>query len=199
MYNSSTASSTAHQGRSSGIRRPGVNTALARGARGAAVGLMSRALRALCLGLAIAAPITVSTDTHAQSRVYRWTDADGNLVVSDRPPADASIRYELVSPRTSRPSSPPAPTGSASSGTESSTGGEASDAAPGAAGSTGPSVVKDPDICAAARSNLNTLETFARIRVRGADGEMRYLDESEKEAQRDEARALIRLHCPEEG
>jgi hypothetical protein len=47
-----------------------------------------------------------------------------------------------------------------------------------------------------ARTNLETLNTSARIRIRDPDtGEMRYLTEEEKVTQRERAEETIRVHC----
>ncbi len=124
---------------------------------------------------------------------YRWVDASGTEVNSDRPPP-AGIEYETVStttnllqpgkpqqaPATSEaPSAPPAE--------------EKSAAAP--AGSVRTIIKKNPEYCEAARKNLETLSTHARIRISDADGNIRYIDEKEKAEQRATAEAIIAQHC----
>ena len=54
---------------------------------------------------------------------------------------------------------------------------------------------KNPEYCRRAQDNLEALDTFARIRIRDDKGEYRYIDESEKKAQRIQAQELIRMHC----
>jgi hypothetical protein len=57
-------------------------------------------------------------------------------------------------------------------------------------------VVKNPEACARAQANLETLNTVARIRVVDEQtGEPRFLSEEEKETQRQRARDIIRIHC----
>lgn len=121
---------------------------------------------------------------------YRWLNEHGNPVHSDRPPP-AGIDYEVIStksglkrvvsgeqepvpreiePRVDKefeqvPREPQADAG------------------------------KNPETCNIARKNLETLNTFARVRVRDDQGDIQYLSDEEKAAQRNEAEALIRQHC----
>ena len=138
----------------------------------------------LALGLA---PAAQASDT-----VYRWKDDRGNLVVSDRPPEDSRIEYDAVHmgpnamTRTLTRPGPAAPSPAGTSRLEADTE---------KAGDRVTRVEKDPEICRTARDNLQTLDTFARIRTKDEDGEYYYLSEEEKEAQREQARELIRVHC----
>lgn len=125
---------------------------------------------------------------------YRWLDKDGTPVNSDRPPP-AGTKYEVVETQTNRAMRPETsgaesaqPGGSSSAGSES----------PGnavAASTNEEQVVKDPDICEAARKNLDTLNTHARIRIPDGNGNYRYIDEEEKATQRANAQSLIDQHC----
>ena len=45
----------------------------------------------------------------AAAKIYRWTDARGELVISDRPPDDQSIPYETVDMGGGGLRRPPAP------------------------------------------------------------------------------------------
>ena len=56
-------------------------------------------------------------------------------------------------------------------------------------------VVKNAEFCKRAQENLDTLDSVARIRIRNDNGDYRFLDEEEKEAQREEARRQIAIHC----
>ena len=56
-------------------------------------------------------------------------------------------------------------------------------------------IEKNPEFCQRARENLETLNTAARIRMRDEDGELRYINEEEKEEQRQRAREAIATHC----
>ena len=49
--------------------------------------------------------------------------------------------------------------------------------------------------CDLAKQNLARLETFARIRIQGDDGEYRYLTSEEMEEKNAESREAIRLNC----
>jgi hypothetical protein len=124
---------------------------------------------------------------------YRWVDASGTEVNSDRPPP-AGIEYETVSTTTNllqpgKTQEAPA-TGEAPSTLPAE---EKSAAAP--ASSTGSIIKKNPEYCEAARKNLETLSTHARIRLSDADGNIRYIDEKEKAEQRATAEAIIAQHC----
>tara|TARA_E500000331_G_scaffold346234_1_gene384852 strand:- start:1964 stop:2194 length:231 start_codon:yes stop_codon:yes gene_type:complete len=48
------------------------------------------------------------------------------------------------------------------------------------------------DNCRIGSQNLARLESYARIRIRGDDGETRFLNDEEKAQPTEEARALIR-------
>lgn len=143
---------------------------------------------ALLLVLATGAP---APGADAAETYYRWKDDRGNLVVSDRPPTEPDIEYEVVSQRTSfvrrvRPGEGAVPaevTPRPGNRFEQVETGE-------------PMVEKNPEACARARTNLETLDTSARIRIRDPDtGEMRYLTEEEKITQRQRAEETIRVHC----
>ena len=57
-------------------------------------------------------------------------------------------------------------------------------------------VKKNPESCARATANLETLNTSARIRIRDPEtGELRFISEDEKELQRQKAVETIRVHC----
>ena len=142
----------------------------------------------LLLALAVGAP---APDADAAETYYRWKDERGKLVVSDRPPTDPDIEYEVVSQRTSlvrrvRPGEgavPPEVTPRPGNRFEQVETGD-------------PMVEKNPEACARARTNLETLDTSARIRIRDPDtGEMRFLTEEEKVTQRERAEETIRAHC----
>lgn len=124
---------------------------------------------------------------------YRWIDASGTEVNSDRPPP-AGIEYETVSTNTNllQPGEPQqAPATSEAPSAQPAE--EKSAAAPAASVRT--IIKKNPEYCEAARKNLETLSTHARIRISDADGNIRYIDEKEKAEQRATAEAIIAQHC----
>ena len=130
----------------------------------------------------------------ASGTYYRWRDDKGKLVVSDRPPTDIGVTYEVVTPSTSLVRRVESGEGAVPAETVPRPGNEFEPEDT----SAGELQVarKNPEICARATSNLETLNTTARIRIHDADtGELRYLTEEEKEAQRDKARDVMRAHC----
>ncbi len=56
-------------------------------------------------------------------------------------------------------------------------------------------IEKNPEYCQRARDNLNTLSKNGRIRLRNDQGEYRYIDEEEKEMQRQNAADAIDAYC----
>ena len=149
--------------------------------------------RTLAFGVCLGLMLGPGVPADAADTYYRWRDDRGKLVVSDRPPT-AEIEYEVVSQRSSliRRVSPgqgavPAETTPRPGNQfeQIDTRREALEVVP-----------KNPESCARAKSNLETLNTSARIRIRDSEtGEPRFLSEEEKETQRQKARAIIRVHC----
>jgi hypothetical protein len=129
----------------------------------------------------------------AADTYYRWTDESGRLVVSDRPPQDPAVEYEVVSQRSPlvrrvRPGEGAVPAEvTPRPGNEFEAREDVADE---------DAIPKNPETCARARQNLETLNTAARIRVRDPDtGELMYLSEEDKEEQRERAMEMIRIHC----
>lgn len=134
----------------------------------------------------IMASIGMAGQVTAGQSVYRWIDQQGNTVVSDRPPP-VGVEYEMVNlqgnmmNQVDNPIPAPAP-------------GIASDDEPDEQAPQ-PGIPKNPQYCSQAKQNLSNLNTFARIRIQGADGEYRYLTEEEKEDQRRQAQDAIDAYC----
>ena len=150
-----------------------------------------KAMRHLSLTVVLAAMLaTVSLSSVGDSTYYRWADERGNPVHSDRPPPEG-IDYEVVSTGSSLIRKVTASEGAVPADIQPTPGNEFSqfDTAKNTA------IKKNSEFCERARNNLETLDTFARIRIRDDNGEYRYIDEKEKEEQRDQARELIRKHC----
>jgi hypothetical protein len=130
-------------------------------------------------------------DCLAAQKLYRWRAADGTLVISDRPPPDVNVPHEEVN------------VGQESRTTIWDRPGEKEDAnlrdlIPGTEERQPAAATvfeKDPELCEKARSNLETLNTFPRIRIQNAQGEVEFLSEEAKAAQRREAERIIRIHC----
>jgi hypothetical protein len=135
--------------------------------------------------LAMAASASVfSAESH-----YRWTDAQGNPVHSDRPPPKG-MEYEVVSSGSTLVRKVSGQEGAVPAEVEPSVSNDFDQT------DTQPlKVVKNSEFCKRAQENLDTLDSVARIRIRNDNGDYRFLDEEEKEAQREEARRQIAIHC----
>lgn len=121
---------------------------------------------------------------------YRWLDSRGNTVLSDRPPP-AGVDYEVVSTRSGLKRLVTGEQGAVPREVVPSVSNEFDPVARNPAAE----VRKNPEICNIARKNLETLDTFARVQVRDDQGNIQFLSDEDKEAQRNEAQALIRQHC----
>ena len=122
---------------------------------------------------------------------YRWNDERGNPVHSDRPP-DTGIDYEVISTGSSLKRVVDAEEGAVPPEITTRAGNEFEEVDP----KTQAQVQKkNPEYCQRAKDNLNALNTSARIRVRDAQGEFRFLNEEEKTARRQEAEEAIATHC----
>lgn len=114
---------------------------------------------------------------------YRWTDENGIIQYADRPPE--GIESEFIKFATSKRSKDD----DENKGNELETGNDSKifdkvEVLP----------EKDPALCKQAQRNLKALEG-SRIRITESDGSKRILNDDEKEAQRDNAKKFIKLHC----
>ncbi len=125
----------------------------------------------------------------AEDKYYRWLDERGDPVHSDRPPP-AGTPYEVVSTRTTSSRS----VGSAAV-TPAAPAADSGETAVASAPGLQPRPPKDPERCRQARQNLETLETAPRIRMRGDDGEFRYITDEEREQHKQTALSIINAHC----
>jgi hypothetical protein len=152
---------------------------------------MKFTIRTLLLAISLATfSLFSSVGFAAEEGYYKWTDEKGQPHLSDRlPPSgttyefvakDGSMRRHVSTEEakvsaTPKPVAPPPPKEPISE-----------DAG---------AVVKNPAYCDQAKANLDTLNSKARVRIRDADGNIRFLTEEEKEPQRQKARDLIDVHC----
>ena len=115
---------------------------------------------------------------------YRWTDENGVVKYADRPPEGVEAEFiKFASTKHSKPSTPAATTQ------------PATDSAAADAPATMEGLpAKDPKLCKQAQNNLKALDS-ARIRITEPDGSKRLLNEEEKEAQKENARKFIKVHC----
>ena len=138
--------------------------------------------------------LTLSFDSGADDSFYRWKDERGRLVVSDRPPTDPTIEYEVVSQSTSMARRVMPGEGAVPPEVEPRPGNEFEQVD--LSRQELEVVKKNPESCARATANLETLNTSARIRIRDPDtGELRFISEEEKDLQRQKALETIRVHC----
>jgi hypothetical protein len=150
---------------------------------------MTKAGKALAVLLTTAAITLGHISTALGETFYRWEDDRGRPVHSDRPPPKG-VDYEVVSTDTSliRP-------------VEAEAGAVPKKVTPTPSNDFEPvetreaMIEKNPEYCERAKQNLETLDGPARIRLRNDQGEYRYIDEKEKEVQREEARNVITAHC----
>ncbi len=141
------------------------------------------AAAALCL---IVAALPSSAETY-----YRWVNERGYPVHSDRPPP-AGTEYEVVSTGTTLKRQVEADEGAVPPEVTPRAGNEfkpVDTAEPTAM------MKKNPEICKRAQANLAALNNFARITVTDDNGDIRFLDDEERAAQKAEAQALIKQHC----
>lgn len=117
----------------------------------------------------------------APSKVYKWTDSKGQTHYSQHPPANTQT--EVIKPQTGHSD----PVNYSTSEPKSDK--EKSESSPAAA------APKDKERCETARKNVETLKTYARIRIKGEDGEFRYITPDERAQKLAEANKAIEESC----
>jgi len=150
---------------------------------------LNRALASCVLVLATALSL-YGPMVSAGKNVYRWTDDRGNPVNSDRPPPPG-IDYEVISTQSSMVRQVDSEEGAVPPTVKPSVGNEFEPVE-----SKRPAVEKNPEYCTRAKDNLTQLDSHARIRLRDDQGEVRYLTEEEKSAERQKALDAIKAFCP---
>ncbi len=121
----------------------------------------------------------------APSGLYRWTDENGQVKYSDRPPE--GIESTFIKLSTGKSSKVNDASSDSSTTTE-----ETNKLKPGEQLEV--MAEKDPALCKQATNNLKALKG-ARIRITEPDGSKRFLTEDEKEGQRENARKFIKINC----
>ena len=143
-------------------------------------GLVAATLAALAFG---------SLYADAGNTYYRWLDARGNPVNSDRPPP-AGTPYDVISTGSNLMRQGGPDEGAVPATTEPTVGNEFDQV------KTKPQPVKkNPEQCERARENLETLNSKVLIQIRDDQGELHPLSQEEKEVQRKQAEATIAIHC----
>jgi hypothetical protein len=130
-----------------------------------------------------------SFGAHAGAVVYRWKDAAGNPVNSDRPPPQGTD-YEVISTTSSMVRPVDAQEGAVPLQVKPTAN---NDFKPVEADK--PAVEKNPEYCQRAKDNLLQIDSHGRIRLRDDQGEVRYLTEEEKEAERKNALDAMKVFC----
>jgi hypothetical protein len=124
----------------------------------------------------------------AAASYYRWVDDTGNTIMSDRPPPPG-IEYKTISATMGTTHSAPAQSKDSEKSPDA-TRGEEFEAVP----QVDVPIPKNPELCEQAKGNLDALQS-ARVRVKGENGEYRYIDEKEKAEQRKFAQDAIDAYC----
>lgn len=127
----------------------------------------------------------------ASDTYYRWNDASGNPVNSDRPPP-VGVEYDVITTNTNTmvPAEVEDDIGAQS------TNPDPTNLAENQGNPTKRMVIeKNPEACSAAKQNLETLNTHARIRKPDGNGSYRFLNEEEKASEREHAESAIALNC----
>lgn len=128
--------------------------------------------------------LCASNTLAAKDKVYTWTDSKGVVHYGERPPKDSQAA--LIKTRTGHSEPIPTATTPPSPSTTS------QDASPENAIAK---ELKDPERCNVARKNLEVLNSVARIRVPGDDGNLRTLTEEDKVNQRTTMQEIIDQAC----
>ena len=125
--------------------------------------------------------LAVNASLAASEKVYKWTDSKGNTHYAQRPPANTET--EVIKPQTghSAPVTYATPAGEKPAEVKKT--------------EDDKKALKDPVRCESARKNFETLKTYARIRMKGDDGEYRYLSPDEQKQKLDEASKAIEESC----
>lgn len=150
---------------------------------------MKRILTTCALVLALAVPTLSVSTANAGQAVYRWKDAQGNPVNSDRPPP-IGTEYEVISTNSSMVRAVEAEEGAVPPTVKPSPGNpfEPVDSAT-------PKIEKNPEYCQRAQENLAALDSKVRIQMRNEQGEVHFLTEEERDVQRQKALDTIKAHC----
>jgi len=141
------------------------------------------------LFLATALLTLSSFGANADETVYRWKDDAGNQVNSDRPPRQGT-EYEVISTKSSMVREIDSDEGAVPLA-----GKPTDDLKPKPVATSTPKIEKNPESCARARDNLLQIDSHGRIRLRDEQGEVRYLTQEEKGAEREKALEAIKVFC----
>lgn len=122
------------------------------------------------------------------AKIYTWVDSDGVTHFSEHPPKNTQTT--VIKPRIGH--SEPVDYGSSDPVQNPE---DAKAKAEQQAAAEVAQALKDPLRCASARKNLQTLENFGRVKVKGDDGELRYLTPSEQQERLKSTQQAINESC----
>ena len=133
------------------------------------------------LSLSVMGLLITTAAVAAPGKVYKWTDSKGQTHYSQHPP----LNTETQVIKTQAGHSDPVDYSASSSAAEKKPENVSPTVAP----------AKDKERCEMARKNAETLKTYARIRIKGDDGEFRYITPDEHAQKLDEANKAIEESC----
>jgi hypothetical protein len=124
--------------------------------------------------------LVVSTSLNAGA-IHKWVDENGNVHYGDAPPVKTKTESVHVQSAPSNPGKA-LPRLSVPDGTQ-------------AAGQPEVSNEQASKICEAARNDLNVINTSNRVRMKQADGTLRYLSEEEIAKRKADSEAEVARYC----
>jgi len=135
--------------------------------------------------------LLIAQSVLAAEKVYKWTDDKGQVHYSQHPPLN--VHAELIKPDIGYVESSTTSTevttdkpATAKKNADPKTGGDTAKPEDG---------LKDKVRCENARKNLDTLKTYTHIRMKGDDGEFRYLTPDEQQEKLAEASKAVEESC----
>ncbi len=134
------------------------------------------------LTLGLACFLVASHVSAAKEKFYKWTDAKGQTHYSQHPPGNTPV--EVLKSETGHSDPVNYATAPGSKDEKKEVGKEEIKSTP-----------KDKERCELARKNAETLNTYARIRVKQDDGEYRFITPEEHKQKLEEANHAIGESC----
>lgn len=140
--------------------------------------------------LAVFAAATLLLAAPAGAQVYKWTDENGNVVFSEKPPPGKEA--ETVTPRVSRPGSPSVASGSAPAG-----GGEAEAKSGQETELTPEQKARKKQNCENAKSQLADMQSDRanRLQYVTETGERAFITPEQRDERMNKAREAIQKFC----
>lgn len=132
--------------------------------------------------------------SQAEKGYYKWKNSRGNPQHSDRPPP-AGVEYTYVSTETGLKRRVAAEESRATGSSSSAPAMPQTQAKVPNVAEQQAAITKNPEYCAQASKNLETLNSKAQVRYRNPDGSASILSGEAKEVQRQKARDIIAVHC----